>query len=92
MLRHASARRAEIVASVADGRLRLRVTDDGVGTGRHGRPTTVVPARDGAPAGGGQGIPGMRERAAAVGGTLEARDRPDGGFAVVADLPVRLDP
>jgi signal transduction histidine kinase len=31
---------------------------------------------------------GMRERARALGGTLEAGPRPDGGFRVQATLPV----
>jgi len=35
----------------------------------------------------GQGIAGMRERAAAVHGTLEAGPRPEGGFRVLAHLP-----
>jgi signal transduction histidine kinase len=37
--------------------------------------------------GGGQGIIGMRERAALYGGTLEAGPTPDGGFRVAATLP-----
>jgi len=35
----------------------------------------------------GNGIPGMRERAAALGGTLTAGARPGGGFRVDANLP-----
>ncbi|GAA5050441.1 hypothetical protein GCM10023259_027930 [Thermocatellispora tengchongensis] len=36
----------------------------------------------------GQGIPGMRERAAALGGTLIARPRPGGGWSLIATLPL----
>lgn len=36
---------------------------------------------------GGSGIGGMRERAAAVGGTLDARPLDDGGFEVAARIP-----
>jgi signal transduction histidine kinase len=39
--------------------------------------------------GGGLGIPGMRERAELLDGTLTAGPRPDGGFVVTARLPTR---
>jgi len=39
------------------------------------------------PDGGGYGLIGMRERAAAVGGGLEAGPAPSGGFTVRAWLP-----
>jgi signal transduction histidine kinase len=47
-------------------------------------------ARRPEPAGRGSGIPGMRERAALVGGRLEAGPSPDGlGWRVHAVLPAR---
>jgi signal transduction histidine kinase len=55
--------------------LRLRVDDDGPATG--------------ADAGGsGNGLAGMRERAAALGGSIDAGPRPDGGWRVRAVLPL----
>jgi signal transduction histidine kinase len=55
-----------------DGGVSIEVVDDGVG----GAP---VP---------GNGLTGMRERAAALGGTLDAGPGPGGGFRVAAHLPV----
>ena len=40
----------------------------------------------------GHGIVGMRERARLLGGTLDARPRPGGGFRVVAHLPTGGEP
>ena len=39
-------------------------------------------------AGSGQGIVGMQERAILLGGTFEAGPRPEGGFRVLARLPI----
>ena len=47
----------------------------------NGRGTTILP-------GSGHGIAGMRERAQLLGGSLDAGPRPDGGFQVVAHLPI----
>ncbi|GGQ34529.1 signal transduction histidine kinase [Actinomadura coerulea] len=44
--------------------------------------------RSGAPSSGGSGIRGMRERAEALGGDLDAGPGPDGGFTVRARLPL----
>lgn len=57
--------------------LELTVTDDGAG-----HPGSQT-------AGGGNGLPGMRERVTALGGSLTARPLPDGGYRVAAKLPIR---
>ncbi|MDR7274793.1 sensor histidine kinase [Catenuloplanes atrovinosus] len=73
--RHAHDARHVTVTLAHDRRsIRLTITDDGQkGTGTEDRPA------------GGHGIEGMRERAAALGGTLTAA--PDGGWAVRLTLP-----
>ncbi|MEU6225649.1 sensor histidine kinase [Streptomyces sp. NPDC047042] len=79
VVRHSGSRHARVRVDVdeAGGALRLRVDDDGPATG--------------ADAGGsGNGLAGMRERAAALGGTIEAGPREDGGFRVLAVLPLRV--
>ncbi|MFC9293757.1 sensor histidine kinase [Streptomyces sp. NPDC057011] len=67
-----------IALTTLPGGLELKVTDDG----RHGAPLPE-PAR-----GGGFGIEGMRERAAAMGGRLDAGPLPEGGWQVRARLPL----
>ncbi|MFD8275980.1 sensor histidine kinase [Streptomyces flaveolus] len=77
VVRHSGSRRARVHVSRDGGTLRLRIDDDGPATG--------------AEAGGsGNGLAGMRERAAALGGTIEAGPRPDGGFRVLASLPLTV--
>ncbi|MFG2882635.1 sensor histidine kinase [Streptomyces sp. NPDC048297] len=75
VVRHSGSRHARVRLERDGDQLRLRVDDDGPATG--------------ADAGGsGNGLAGMRERAAALGGTIEAGPRPDGGFRVLAVLPL----
>ena len=62
----------------------VAVTSAG-GTGACGPPG---PDSGAGAAGGGHGIIGMRERAAMLGGSLDARPTEDGGFQVSAVLPV----
>jgi signal transduction histidine kinase len=75
-VRHAHATSARVRLRYDPDAIVVQVQDDGRGTG------------DGE-AGGGHGVAGMRERAAALGGTLEAGPAPGGGFRVVGRLPTR---
>ncbi|MEU7749221.1 histidine kinase [Nonomuraea sp. NPDC049158] len=80
VLRHADARSARVRLRWTPGALAVEVADDGKGTDGKGT--------DGEGAGGeGHGLIGMRERAAACGGTLRA-GRGEKGFVVAASLPV----
>ncbi|GAA4006291.1 sensor histidine kinase [Streptomyces plumbiresistens] len=79
VVRHSGSRHARVRLDHDGGALRLRIDDDGPATG--------------ADAGGsGNGLAGMRERAAALGGTIEAGPRADGGFRVLAVLPSKAKP
>ncbi|MFD3457514.1 sensor histidine kinase [Streptomyces sp. NPDC058691] len=74
--------RAEVRIARAGGALEVTVVDRG------GRLDVAVPAP--AEPGGGHGLIGMRERAAALGGTCEAGPCPEGGFRVHARLPLAV--
>ncbi|GAA2673430.1 sensor histidine kinase [Streptomyces lunalinharesii] len=77
IVRHSGSRTARVRLRYAPGALEIRVDDDGPATAGAEEPT-----------GGGNGLAGMRERAAALGGTIEAGPRPDGGFRVLARVPL----
>ncbi|MGH2883390.1 MAG: sensor histidine kinase, partial [Solirubrobacteraceae bacterium] len=85
IVRHAGADAATVELTYGLGELTVQVDDDGPGPGASGGPREV-PAVDGE--GGGNGIPGMRERAVALGGTFDAGPRSGGGFRVRAGIPV----
>lgn len=84
-LRHAGPVHAEVRVDYGDSRLVVAVTDDGrVGQAQPGG----APDRAQAPAAGGHGLVGMRERVVLYGGTVEAGPAAGGGFAVRAVLPL----
>jgi signal transduction histidine kinase len=76
-VRHAAAGSASVLIDLGDGEVRVEVVDDGVGA------RCVVE---------GHGLRGMRERAQALGGTLDAGPAPGRGFRVAATLPVGARP
>jgi signal transduction histidine kinase len=78
--RHSGGTNATVRLVYGEGALMVEVHDDGAP-----RPPGWPP---GQPGGAGSGIAGMTERAGALGGTLQARPRPGGGFAVQARLPL----
>jgi signal transduction histidine kinase len=78
VIRHSGARRARVKARVQNDRMELVIADDGRGGAR-------IRARAGAE------LAGVRERAAMLGGELDAGDDDGGGLVVRALLPVRLD-
>jgi signal transduction histidine kinase len=77
VIRHAGPATAAVRLGYRDRELAVEVTDTGRGP--------QVAAQDAGP---GHGLAGMRERAASVGGTVEAGPGPRGGFRVAARLPV----
>jgi signal transduction histidine kinase len=77
-LKHSNPTNVTVTLGYRDARLELEVVDDGTPT-RVGEATT------------GQGLVGMRERVALLGGELETGHREGGGFRVAARLPVGDD-
>jgi signal transduction histidine kinase len=75
--RHAPGAAVDVELTYADTMLRLRVRDNGPG------PPPSVPA-------GGNGVTGMHERAAAVGGSIRTGLATGGGYLVEAILPAKI--
>ncbi|MFI1733422.1 sensor histidine kinase [Streptomyces acidicola] len=73
--RHAGPAKVTVRLAYAGQELEIRVDDDGC----------ADPSRPHTP---GIGLTGMRERVTAVGGTLDAGPRPEGGFSVRVRLPL----
>jgi signal transduction histidine kinase len=77
--KHAAGARAEVVVRYERTAVELEIADDGRGPADAGAPRT---------GGTGHGLIGIRERVALYGGTLDAGQRPSGGFRVHARLPI----
>jgi signal transduction histidine kinase len=75
-IRHAGPATASVSLTYDDAELRIDVADTGRGS--------PAPAGDGS----GHGLIGMRERAASVGGVVEAGPAREGGYRVAARLPL----
>jgi two-component system, NarL family, sensor histidine kinase DesK len=73
-IRHSAASRCAIRVKTGRGSAVAEIIDDGRGNA--------------AAPGGGHGLAGLRERAQAVGGTVEARPLQDGGFRLSVTVPV----
>jgi signal transduction histidine kinase len=79
--RHAGRARVMVRVTYEDAAVSVVIDDDG-----------AAPSGGNTAIGAGSGITGMRERAAALGGSLSAGFRQGGGFRVSAWLPVRPAP
>ncbi|MTK05088.1 sensor histidine kinase [Micromonospora sp. CP22] len=82
VIRHVGPTRVSVTIEAASDTLHIRVTDEGV------RDSALVAVGAGGPPSSGRGIIGMRERCQLLGGDLHATARPDGGFEVIARLPL----
>ena len=81
-VRHSPGAAIDVRVMLMDDRIALDVTNGNPAEAAPGRPLPVAP-------GAGLGLAGIRERVGALGGSVEAGPRPDGGFSVRAQLPTR---
>ncbi|MFG2359223.1 sensor histidine kinase [Streptomyces sp. NPDC048521] len=86
VLRHGDANRCAVGLRMRQGHVVLTVENDGV-TGASGSTGTGAD-RAGSPSGGGSGLAGLRERLAAVDGSLVAGVVGAGRFRLVAEVPL----
>ena len=73
--RHASASTVRVAVELRGGSLHLSIRDDGVGG--------ADPAR-------GSGLIGLRDRAEALGGSIEVSSPPGEGTLILVELPLRF--
>jgi signal transduction histidine kinase len=73
-VKHGNARQASVALALDDGRLRIDVADDGQGFD----PTDVAAS---------SGLTGLRDRLAAIGGTLDVQSAPGSGTTLTAIVP-----
>jgi signal transduction histidine kinase len=71
--KHAAAARVTVAVTVGEARVRVKVSDDGVGG--------ADPAR-------GSGLRGLADRVEAIGGTLQVESTPGSGTRLAAEIPL----
>ncbi len=76
--RHSAARRLNVWLGTADGRLKMRIEDDGIG----------FRVKEALAKTGSYGLAGMRERVALSGGRFRLSSRPGRGTRVLVEMPV----
>jgi signal transduction histidine kinase len=86
VMKHAADHRATVVVRVGAEVIDIEVTD--IPAASVARTAAPRPDDTHGGSGHGNGLVGMRERAAAVGGTLAVGPTPDGGWSVRARLPI----
>jgi signal transduction histidine kinase len=96
-LRHAGPATAAVTVDYGEAALRVEVTDTGHGFSDSAAEAAYAAYFIGAAGAvsantAGHGLRGMRERAAAAGGTIDIDAPPAGGFRVAATLPLDLQP